>query len=61
MTREQRLKRLAAFLRDFAALLEEIPVNSMEAVRERFCDAMGAYLKAMERGTDERIQRADNG
>lgn len=61
MTREERLKRLAAFLRDFTVLLEEIPVNSREAVRERFCDAMGAYLKAMERGTDERIQRADNG
>jgi len=50
MTREQRLKRLAAFLRDFTVLLEEIPADSREAVRERFCDAMGAYLKAMEGG-----------
>lgn len=50
MTREERLKRLSAFFRDFARLLEEIPMDEREAVRERFCDAMGAYLKAMEGG-----------
>lgn len=50
MTREERLKRLAAFLRDFNILLWEIPADSREAVRKPFCDAMGAYLKAMEGG-----------
>lgn len=50
MTREERLKRLAAFLRDFNILLGEIPADSRETVRKPFCDAMGAYLKAMEGG-----------
>lgn len=50
MSREERLKRLSAFFRDFARLLEEIPADSREAVKKPFCDAMGAYLKAMEGG-----------
>lgn len=44
--------RLAAFLRQFAELLEEIPADSRETVRTQFCGAMGDYLKAMERGTE---------
>ena len=57
MTREERLKRLAAFLRDFNILLDEIPAQSRETVRERFCGAVGAYLQEMEWNNDEGIQR----
>ena len=48
MTREQRLKRLSAFFRDFAQLLEEIPMDEREAVRKPFCEAMGQYLRITE-------------
>lgn len=50
--RKRHLKRIAAFLRLFAELLEEIPIESRETVRKQFCGAMGDYLKAMERGTE---------
>ena len=53
MTRKQRLDRLAAFFRDFAALLEEIPTESRNGVKSQFCGAMGDYLKAMEGGYSE--------
>lgn len=53
MTREERLERLSAFFRDFARLLEEIPTDEREAVRKSFCEAMGAYLAAVERGKRE--------
>lgn len=48
MNRKQRLDRLAAFFRDFAALLEEIPADKRDGVKSQFCAAMGDYLKAME-------------
>ena len=53
MTREERLKRLAVFLRDFNILIGEMPADKRETVRERFCDVMGAYLAATERGNGE--------
>lgn len=53
MTRKQRLDRLAAFFRDFAALLEEIPTESRNGVKSQFCGAMGDYLKATEGGYSE--------
>lgn len=53
MNRKQRLDRLAAFFRDFAALLEEIPAESRNGVKSQFCGAMGDYLKAMEGGYSE--------
>lgn len=53
MNRKQRLDRLAAFFRDFAALLEEIPADKRDGVKSQFCAAMGDYLKAMEGGYSE--------
>ena len=53
MNRKQHLDRLAAFFRDFAALLEEIPAESRNGVKSQFCAAMGDYLKAMEGGHSE--------
>lgn len=61
MTREERLKRLAAFLRDFNILLWEIPTDSREAVRKPFCEAMGAYLAAVERGKCEIFGQVHDG
>lgn len=54
MNRKQRLDRLAAFFRDFAALLEEIPADKRDGVKSQFCAAMGDYLKAMEGGCGEK-------
>lgn len=61
MTREERLKRLSAFFRDFARLLEEIPMDEREAVRKPFCEAMGAYLAAVERGKCEIFGQVHDG
>ena len=48
MTRKERLNKLAAFCRDFNKLLEDVPAEDQEEVRELFCKAMGQYLKITE-------------
>jgi hypothetical protein len=53
MNRKQHLDRLAAFFRDFAELLEEIPADKRDGVKSQFCAAMGDYLKEMEGGHSE--------
>ena len=48
MTRKERLNKLAAFCRDFNKLLEDVPAEEREDVRELFCTVMGEYLKITE-------------
>jgi len=48
MTRQERLNKLAAFCRDFNKLLEDVPAEEQEEVRELFCAVMGEYLKITE-------------
>lgn len=48
MTRQERLNKLAAFCRDFNRLLEDVPAEDQEDVRELFCTVMGEYLKITE-------------
>lgn len=48
MTRQERLSKLAAFCRDLNSLLEDVPAEEQEEVRELFCKAMGQYLRITE-------------
>lgn len=48
MTRQERLSKLAAFCRDFNRLLEDVPAEEQDEVRELFCTFMGMYLKITE-------------
>lgn len=48
MTRQERLNKLAAFCRDFNKLLEDVPAEDQDEVRELFCKAMGQYLRITE-------------
>lgn len=48
MTRQERLNKLVVFCRDFNKLLEDVPAEDQEEVRELFCTVMGRYLKITE-------------
>ena len=48
MTRRERLRALPDFCRDFNRLLEDVPAEEQEEVRELFCKAMGQYLRITE-------------
>lgn len=48
MTRNERLIALAVFCRDFNRLLDDVPADRQDEVRELFCDAMGQYLRITE-------------
>lgn len=48
MTKWERLTALAFFFRDFNRLLENVPEDRREEVRELFCAAMDRYLKITE-------------
>lgn len=48
MTRQERLNKLVVFCRNFNKLLEDVPAEDREDVRELFCTVMGEYLKITE-------------
>ena len=48
MTRQERLNKLVVFCRNFNQLLEDVPAEDQDEVRELFCKAMGQYLRITE-------------